>query len=135
MHTDTAASATKSTRPAGIVRITYTHDAMIDLIIQDPTVTNTELGALFNLSPNWISRVVASDAFQARLGERKARLIDPSLAAALNDKLQSVTLKALDIIDTALSGPDAGASYALDALGITTGIASQNVRKVKSDEK
>lgn len=126
---------TTAARPAGIVRITYTHDAMIDLIIQDPTVTNTELGALFNLSPNWVSRVVGSDAFQARLGERKASLIDPSLAAVLNDKLQSVTLKALDIIDTALSGADAGAAYALDALGIATGISGQAVRKVKSDEQ
>jgi hypothetical protein len=101
-------------------KLTYTHEAMIDLILQEPTVTYKELAEVFSFSEGWISRVVASDSFQARLSERKASLIDPLIARSLNDRLRGVAVKAIDLVNEKLSAEEAGAAYALDALGIAT---------------
>lgn len=101
-------------------KLTYTHEAMIDLILQEPTATHKELAEIFSLSEGWISRVVASDAFIARLAERKAALIDPVIARSLNERLRGVTVKAIDLISEKLSSEEAGAAYALEALGVAT---------------
>lgn len=103
-----------------LTRLTYTHDAMVDLILQEPTVTHAELAEIFGYSAGWIQRVCASDAFQARIAERKAQLIDPHVARSLNDRLRGVAIKAIGKIDDALSKEESSAAYALDALGIAT---------------
>lgn len=101
-------------------KLTYTHEAMIDLILQEPTVTYKELAEIFGFSEGWIARVVGSDAFTARLAERKAALIDPVIARSLNERLRGVTVKAIDLISEKLSSEEAGAAYALEALGVAT---------------
>ena len=98
--------------------LTYTHEAMIDLIIADPTVTQAELAECFGFSPGWVQRIIAADSFQARLAERKAALVDPALANTLNERLAGVTIKALDIVEQKLSAPEASAAYAIDALSL-----------------
>lgn len=101
-------------------KLTYTHEAMIDLILQEPTVTYKELAELFGFSEGWISRVVASDSFKARLAERKAALIDPVIARSLNERLRGVTARAVEIVAEKLDKEEVSAAYALDALGIAT---------------
>lgn len=109
-----------SSAPKGqLKRLTYTHDAMIDLILQEPTVTHEELAEVFSYSKNWISRVVNSDAFIARLAERKSQLIDPQIARSLNERLSGVAIQSLDIISSKLNA-EQSASFALDALGLAT---------------
>lgn len=93
----------------------YTHEAMVDLIIQEPSVTPAELSELFGRSRAWISKVLSSDSFQARLADRKAVLIDPTLAATLNERVTSVTLHAVDILGEKLEKEES-ASLALQAL-------------------
>ena len=104
----------------GLKKLTYTHEAMVDLILQEPTVTYKELAEIFGFSEGWIQRVVSSDAFKARIAERKAALIDPIIAKSLNERLRGVTVRAIDIISDKLSSDEAGATYALDALGVAT---------------
>lgn len=117
------------TKPRGVAKLSYTHDAMVDLIIQAPTVTHAELAELFGYSAGWIQRVCGSDAFQARLAERKAQLIDPHVARSLNERLRGVAIKAIDIIDGNLSKEEAGAGYALEALGVATSGMAGSQRK------
>jgi hypothetical protein len=102
-----------------LTRLTYTHDAMVDLIIQAPTVTTKELGELFGYSAGWVARVIASDAFQARIAERKAQLIDPQITQSLNERLKGVAIHAVDLIGQKLDS-EQSASYAIDALGLAT---------------
>lgn len=102
-----------------IQRVSYTHEAMIDLIIAEPNVTAIELGKVFAFSPGWVSRVIASDAFQARLAERKAQLIDPALSNSLDERLRGVAIHSLDLIQEKLSSEES-ASFAIDALGLAT---------------
>jgi hypothetical protein len=118
MSDDSTASAATPTRANGLTRLTYTHDAMIDLIIQEPTVTRAELAELFGFSHGWVQRVLSSDAFQARLSDRKAVLVDPAIAGSVNERLRTVAMQALSIVSDKL-GAEESASYAIDALGLS----------------
>lgn len=92
---------------------------MIDLIIREPTVSMAELGTLFGYSAGWVSRVVASDAFQARLEQRKAKLVDPHVAQSLNERLTGVVIHSVDLISQKL-GDEQSAAFAMDALGVAS---------------
>ena len=100
-------------------KVGYTHDAMIDLIMQDPTVTSRELAALFNYSPAWVARVLSSDSFQSRLAQRKSALMDPIIARSLNDRLRAVAIRSMDVIEERLAA-EPSAQYAMDALELAT---------------
>jgi DeoR/GlpR family transcriptional regulator of sugar metabolism len=110
--------------------VSYNHDAMIDLIIQDPTVTTNELAEIFGYSPGWVSRVLAADSFQARLAQRKSALIDPIIARSLNERMRSVAIRSMDIIEEKLA-TEPSAQYAMDALELATmglGVVSAAVK-------
>jgi DNA-binding MarR family transcriptional regulator len=111
--------AAEATKGKQLCRLTYTHEAMIDLILQEPTVTVSELAEIFNYSSGWISRVVSSDSFKARLAERKATLIDVHVARTLNERFESVAIHAVEIIGKKLDAEE-NANYAIDALGLAT---------------
>jgi hypothetical protein len=102
-----------------IKNVSYTHDAMIDLIMQDPTVTTSELAQVFGYSPAWVSRILASDSFQSRLAQRKSALIDPIVARSLNDRLRAVAVRSMDVIEERLAA-EPSAQYAIDALELAT---------------
>lgn len=104
---------------ARIKRVDYTHDAMIDLIIANPTATNKELATNFGFTEQWISRVINSDAFQARLEERKRELTDPFLRATIDEKLKGLADQALDVIADKLAATQ-NPDLALKALDLTT---------------
>lgn len=108
-------------KPKELKRLTYTHEAMVDLIIAEPTVKPGELAELFGYSAGWISRILVSDSFQSRLAERKSQLVDPLVAQSLNERLRGVTMQAVEIVSERLNSADASASYALDALGLAVG--------------
>ena len=74
----------------GIRRVRYSHDAMIDLMIQDPSIRQNEIAAIFDRSPTWISLIVNSDAFQARLEQRRTELVDPEIIATHKERLSAI---------------------------------------------
>jgi hypothetical protein len=80
-----------------IERVSYTHDAMIDLMIANPAIRNAELATHFRFTQTWISRVVNSDAFLARLAARKEDIIDPSIVVSLEEKFKALADASLDI--------------------------------------
>ena len=101
----------------GISKVSYTHEAMIDLIIAEPTVSADELATMFGYSRGWISRVISSDAFQARLHDRKGQLTDPIIASSLEERLRGVAIHSIALIEEKLSSEES-ASFAIDALGL-----------------
>lgn len=86
-------------RPA---KLTYTHDALIDVIIANPTLSKKELGERFGRSASWMSRVIGSDAFQGALAKRRDELTDPFLLATIEERLTGVAMQSLDIISEKL---------------------------------
>lgn len=81
-----------------IARVKYTQDAMIDLIIAEPMISQNTIALHFGYTPAWVSRVFNSDAFQARLAERKGDLVDPTLLLSLDERLKALATRSLDIV-------------------------------------
>lgn len=102
-----------------IARVRYSHDAMIDMIVANPSVSQGELAAAFGYTQAWVSRVMNSDAFQARLAERKGDIVDPVLVASVEEKLRTLASKSLDVVLDKLETTKS-ADMGLKALEIST---------------
>lgn len=81
-----------------IARVKYSHDAMIDILIADPSISQGAIAQQFGYTQAWVSRVMNSDAFLARLAERKSDLVDPSIALTLDEKFRALANQSLDIV-------------------------------------
>lgn len=96
-------------------KVRYTHDAMIDEIVRNPTISQGQLAAFFGYSPSWISNIFASDAFQERLAARREEVIDPVLKMGLEERFRALTQKSLEILMEKLSKPQVSDTVALRA--------------------
>jgi DNA-binding MarR family transcriptional regulator len=90
---------------AAIKRFNYSHDAMIDEILRNPSVTQNELAAAFGYTPSWVSLVISSDAFQERLTQRKSELVDPSIQASIEERFKALTRRSLEVLQEKLQQP------------------------------
>jgi len=88
----------KLSQSGSIAKLSYKHEYIIDIILANPTVTAKEIGVQLGYSENWIRRVISSDAFQARVAERKGELIDPLITATMEEKLRMVAQKSMDVV-------------------------------------
>jgi DNA-binding MarR family transcriptional regulator len=79
-----------------IASVRYTHDAIIDTILENPGVSQGDLSRMFGYTQSWMSIIINSDAFQERLAERKGELVDPRITASLEERAESVARLALD---------------------------------------
>jgi hypothetical protein len=70
----------------GIAKVGYTHDAMVDQLIATPHISQGELASIFGYSQTWVSQVINSDAFQARLAHRKEQLADPLIIRSIEER-------------------------------------------------
>ena len=106
-------------------RVTYTHDAMIDCIIAMPEISGAQLAAHFGYTEAWISRCTCSDAFQARLAERRTEICNPALIATFEERLKGLAMQSLEAVCEKLNQRDADTglvdpAYALKALELST---------------
>ena len=102
-----------------IAKIRYTHDAMIDLIIAQPEISQGQIAVYFGYTQGWVSQVLGADAFKARLAERKGEVVDPVLAASIEEQLEGLARQSMDVLRASLAAnpkPD----VALKTLEITT---------------
>lgn len=74
----------------GVKRVRWNHDALIDQMIAEPQLTQNELAITFGRTPAWISTLINSDAFQARLEARRKEIIDPTLTAGVGERLRAL---------------------------------------------
>lgn len=101
-----------------IARVSYTHDAMIDLIVASPAISQGEIAQHFGYTQAWVSRVFNSDAFQARLAARKMEIVDPQLVLTIEEKFRALASKSLDVVLEKLTATGS-AEMGLKALEIT----------------
>jgi len=113
-----------------IARVRYTHDAVIDEILQNPAISQNELAKMFGYSPTWISICINSDAFQERLEERKAELVDPAIRATIAERLEAIAKRSLEKIIDRLDSPVAmQAMKTQDLVSIAKlGVGDRNTR-------
>lgn len=102
-----------------IQRVHYTHDAMIEVILANPGISQNELAAYFSMTVGWTSRVINSDAFQARLAERKDEVVDPLIRQNFEERLKGLANQSLDVISRKLDATQS-ADLATKTLELTT---------------
>lgn len=111
-----------------IARVKYTHDAMIDIVIANPSITQNKIAEHFGYTVPWVSRIFSSDAFQARLAERRDEIVNPALTASVEERIRGLAMQSLEVISEklALTGnPD----LAVKAFEISTKAAGYGARQ------
>lgn len=103
-----------------IQKVSYTHDAMIDLIISDPWITQRRIADHFGYTEGWVCQVFAADAFQSRLAERKNELVDPAIKATVEERFKGLLLHSLEVLRRKLEQPTIEAETALKAVDIAS---------------
>lgn len=102
-----------------IAKVSYTHDAMIDLIIGNPHISQGQIARHFGYTQGWISQVFSSDSFKKRLAERKADLVDPTIVASVEAEFESLTRLSVRIVRENLERNE-NAQFALDAMAVAS---------------
>lgn len=88
-----------------IAKVGYSHEAMIDLIIARPGISQNAIAAHFGYTPSWISQIISSDAFQSALEKRREKLVDPLIAAEVQSNFKALVARSLDILQQKLNRP------------------------------
>jgi hypothetical protein len=86
-------------------KMRYSHDAMVDMIIANPHMTQNQLAAAFGYTPAWVSTIMSSDAFKAKLQNRKEEVVDPALLMTIEEKFKGLTERSLAVLTEKLSQP------------------------------
>ena len=81
-----------------IAKVNYSHDGMINMILAHRGITQNQLAAHFGYTASWISQVMSSDAFKARLAERAAEIEDPTLRATVEEQIRGLHHRSLVIL-------------------------------------
>ena len=84
-------------RPA-IQKLSYNHDAMVDMLVAEPFVSQNELARRFGMSASWISTIICSDLFQAKLAARREALVDPQIRASLKTQFEGLLARSVEIL-------------------------------------
>lgn len=85
-------------------KLRYSHQAMVDMLVQNPQLKQNDLAVMFDKSPAWISTIITSDAFQGRLAERRDEYLDPELRLSLQERFRALTTRSLQILQERLEG-------------------------------
>lgn len=93
-----------------IAKVSYTHDAFIDLVISTPTISQRELAAHFGYTEAWVSQIFCSDAFQERLAARKNEIVDPTLRLSTEERIKALLRRSLEVLEEKLHKPSAQVS-------------------------
>lgn len=83
-------------------KVRYSHEAMIDVLLTEPTITQAELARRFERSQSWISIVMGSDAFQGALAKRRDDVMNPEIIASLEDRYRGLADQSLRILSEKL---------------------------------
>lgn len=91
----------------------YRQDAIVDLMLAEPELTIVKIAARLKITPQTVSNIIHSDAFQMLYEERR-RTHNTRLSEAIETKLKAVAMGALDLVNERI---------AQNPASVTTGVA------------
>lgn len=108
--------------PNPVAELNYSHDGMVNLVLLNRGITQNEIARRLGYSVSWVSQVMSSDLFQAKLNQRAAEIEDPLIRDAVRESLKTLASRSLEILHEKLSQataviPD---NLALRALELST---------------
>lgn len=111
-----------------IAKLSYSHQAMVDLIVAEPWIKQKEIARRFGKTQSWISIIINSDAFQVRLAQRAAEITDPALRLTVEENFRGLMMRSLEILQEKLDKPDVSDQLALQAFALTSKAAGYGAR-------
>lgn len=79
----------------GILRMTPRHDAILEAILAEPDLPMGALAQRFGVTATWLSLIIHSDCFQARLAEAQTSMFG-EVRASVKDRLQALAHRSLE---------------------------------------
>jgi hypothetical protein len=76
----------------------YSHETMVQLMIDHPDYTHAELSAHFGKPANWLYSVLASEGFQMVLAPRKHEVLDPFLTASMEERFRMLAMQSVNLL-------------------------------------
>lgn len=104
----------------GPKKLRYTHDAMVDLLIAQPGISQGELAAAFGYSESWVSLILSSDAFRIRLEDRRNELVDPTIRSTIEERFRALAVKSLEVLQKKLENPNVSDNLAIQAASLAS---------------
>lgn len=86
-------------------KMRYSHQAMADLIVENPAIKQNEIAIIFDRTPGWVSTIITSDAFQCLLASRKAELVDPEITLSHRERFGASLTRSLQVLQEKLARP------------------------------
>jgi hypothetical protein len=99
----------------GIAKVSYSHDAMIDLLIANPRMSQGEIAMFFGYTQPWVSLIMSSDAFRIRMEARKNELVDPTIRSTIEERFRALATKSLEVLQRKLESPNVSDNLAVQA--------------------
>ena len=96
-----------------IEKVRYSHDAMIDIILSNPSIHQSALAKYFGYTQAWVSTIMSSDAFQARLAQRREEVLDPALTLSIEERFRALSTRSLEVLMEKLAEPASQVSETL----------------------
>lgn len=112
----------------------YSHEAMVDLMIQHPEWNHAELASYFGRSQGFMAAVLASDAFQQVLEPRRHLVLDPTLAATLDERFRALAIRSATVLQHKLEATDVNDLTVLKALEVGAKALGMGLKPKVSDE-
>lgn len=101
-------------------KMQYSHEALADVILANPSMKNTDLAIVFDKTPAWVSYVKNSSGFKAYIEKRKTELLDPVLIQQLEEKMTALAEQSIDVLMDKLAGLAPDGDLAAKTLSITS---------------
>jgi hypothetical protein len=80
-----------------VAKVSYTHDAMIDLIVANPMISQGEIANYFGYTEGWVSQVLQADAVRERMAARKVEVMGPLFEVA-EKRFAALANRSMDIL-------------------------------------
>lgn len=108
-----------------LTKLRYSHEAMLDILIAEPWISQNELAERFGMSASWISTIINSDLFQSRLAERREQIVDPEVRSSIKTQFQGLLGRSMEVLRHKLDRPPDAIS---DQLALQTAkVAAQSL--------
>jgi len=78
-----------------VKNVSNRHEAIIAFLVAEPEMKQSDVARHFKVTPSWLSTLIHSDAFKARLAERQDEFFSAALVP-IKDKLETLASTGLD---------------------------------------
>ena len=103
------ADAAKTNPPALVVALpvpTYTHESLVNYIIENPGTTPELISAHFGQPKRWFLTILATDSFQLALDGKRHLIADPTITATMEERFRALSLHSLDVLSRKLDSKE-----------------------------